>query len=365
LVIQEIYLRGWRNINLAKLDLGRKISVFFGKNGQGKSNLLEAVYTLVAFRSFRTNSLSDVIRWENEAADLEGKITLRGFDRTLKLRIVPGKRQATLDEKSVRRDSEQLSGLGVVAFSPDDLDLAKGPAAERRRYMDRIIFGIHRAYAREAVGFERALKARNKLLKEGRNETFLLGSYDDILATTGARIVFLRKALVRELDERFKRVFREIHSEKQVGIRYKTAEQFLNAETESEIRNALAQALEATQNKDKYRGFTTVGPHTDDLDIRLEARNAGKHGSQGQLRSIVMALKMAELELIAEKNAEQPVFILDDVTSELDEERRKKLLTALVTMSCQTLISVTERQNLPSLLERKDWEVKEGCFFAF
>jgi DNA replication and repair protein RecF len=364
LVIQEIHLRGWRNINFEKLVLGNKISVFFGKNGQGKSNLLEAVHTLIAFRSFRTNSLTDVIGWGKEAAELEGRFTLRDFDRSLKLKVMPGKRQATLDQKIVRRDSDQLSGMGVVAFSPDDLGLAKGPAAERRRYMDRIIFGIHRAYAHEAVGFERTLKARNKLLKERRNETFLLGSYDDVLATTGARIIFLRKALVRDLGLRFMRIFREIHSEKRVEIRYKSEEQFLHAETEGEIREALAQALEDCQTKDLNRGYTTIGPHIDDLEITLEGRNAGKHGSQGQLRSIVMALKMAELELMAEKNAEQPVFILDDVTSELDEERRSKLLTSLVTMSCQTLISVTERHNLPLLLERKDWEVKEGSFFA-
>jgi DNA replication and repair protein RecF len=336
------------------------VTVLYGRNGQGKSNLLEAAYYAVTFRSFRTNSTADLVMWGAEGADLEAGITLRGLERTLRVRLGAGKKATTLDGKGVRRDAEALEGAGVVIFGPDDLRLPKAPAAERRRALDRAVFAVHRAYYREALAFERALKARNGVLRRGKFSRDLLESYDEALALTGARIVLRRRELASSLAPRFAEAFGEIHGHLAACIRYRSHARVEAAATEDQLREALRQGLEDSRGTDQRRGFTGFGPHTDDLEMLLGDRLARDHGSQGQIRSLVLAFKFAELRHVAAGNRETPVLLLDDVASELDEERRARLFGSLSATACQTLLTVTERGLLPDLPGRVDWHVNGG-----
>ena len=336
------------------------MTVLFGQNGQGKSNLLEAAYYAITFRSFRTSSSADLLMWGAQEATVEAGLTLRGLERTLRVRLAPGKKSTTLDGKGVRRDSESLDGAGVVIFGPDDLRLPKAAAAERRRAIDRAVFAVHRGYFREALGFERALKARNGLLRRGEWSRDLLESYDETLATTGARIVLRRRELATSLAPRFREAFADIHGDLTANIRYRSDARVETAERESEIREAIRLGLEAHRAVDQRRGFTGFGPHTDDLEILLGDRLARDHGSQGQIRSLMLAFKFAELRYVEEANRETPVLLLDDVASELDEERRTRLFETISVTACQTLLTVTEAGLLPDLPGRVDWRVRGG-----
>jgi DNA replication and repair protein RecF len=360
LVIRKLDVRRWRNLDEESLPLGPRVTVLFGRNGQGKSNLLEAAYYALTFRSFRTNSSGDVMAWGSEGAEVEAAITLRGLERTLRVRVAVGKKTATLDGKTVRRDADALDGAGVVIFGPDDLRLPKGPAADRRKALDRAVFAVHRTYYREALDFERALKARNALLRRGDFRRDLLGSYDEELAKKGARVVARRRALVAALSSTFSQSFAEIHGGLEGAIHYRSDARVEAAGSEVDIEGALRAGLLAARGIDERRGFTGFGPHTDDLEILLGGRLAREHGSQGQIRSLVLALKFAELRYVEEGNREMPVLLLDDVASELDEERRAQLFATLQTTACQTLLTVTERRLLPALPGRVDWEVSEG-----
>jgi DNA replication and repair protein RecF len=322
--------------------------------------VLEAAYYAITFRSFRTTSSADLIAWGAEGAEVEATVVLRGLERTLRVRLAPGKKTATLDGKTVRRDAEALEGAGVVIFGPDDLRLPKGPAADRRRTLDRAIFAVHRTYYREALEFERALKGRNGLLRRGELRRDLLESYDEALARTGARIVVRRRTLVRAMAAGFSRSFAEIHGGVEATIRYRSEARVEAAETSADIEAALHAGLGARHETDQRRGFTGFGPHTDDLEILLGGRLARDHGSQGQLRSLVLAFKFAELAYVEAGNGEMPVLLLDDLASELDEERRARLFAALAGTACQTLLTVTERRLLPDLPGRVDWQVREG-----
>ena len=360
MLLRDLRVRGWRNLAEERLSLGERVTVLFGRNGQGKSNLLEAAYYAITFRSFRTSSIGDLVGWGREQAEIEGRITLRGLERTLRVQVAVGKKRTTLDGKAVRRDSESLEGAGVVIFGPDDLRLPKAAAAERRRALDRAVFAVHRSYFREALDFDRALKARNGLLRRGEFSRELLESYDETLARTGARMVARRRELVESLAPIVASVFGEIHGDVPARIRYRSHGQVEAAGGESEIAEALRSGLEAERGNDERRGFTGFGPQTDDLEMLLGDRPAREHGSQGQIRSLVLAFKIAELRHAEARNRETPVLLLDDVASELDQERRTRLFETISAMACQTLITVTEREDLPDLPGRADWHVSGG-----
>ena len=360
MLLRDIRVRGWRNLADEKLVLGERVTVLFGQNGQGKSNLLEAAYYALTFRSFRTSSVADLVAWDGKRAEIEARILLRGLERTIRVEVEVGKKRTTLDGKMVRRDAESLQGAGVVVFGPEDLRLPKAPAAERRRALDRAVFAVHRSYYREAIDFERALKARNGLLRRGDFSKELLESYDETLAKTGARIVVRRRELVTELAPNVTRVFREIHGDLVARIGYRSHPRIEAVDTEPAIAEALRLGLEAERGNDQRRGFTGFGPQTDDLEMLLGNRPARDHASQGQMRSLVLALKISELRHTEARNEETPLLLLDDVASELDQERRTRLFETISAMACQTLITVTEREHLPDLPERRDWHVSSG-----
>jgi DNA replication and repair protein RecF len=359
-ILRALRVWGWRNLAPVTLQPGPRATVLYGQNGQGKSNVLEAVYFVVTFRSFRTHAQDDLVRWGEKQAAVEAEITTRGLDRLLRAQIGDGRKTTLLDGKTVRRDASALEGAALVLFSPEDLRLAKAAASERRRFIDRAVFAGYRPYYREAVAFERALKSRNALLRRGGVDGMLLESYDEELATTGARIVMRRRDLVRSLSARFSAAFKRIHGEPEVSTRYRSDPMVESAVTEAEVRESLRSGFIRHRASDERRGFTGFGPQTDDLELLLGGRPARDHGSQGQLRSLVLALKIAELEHLSEALGEPPLLLLDDVASELDRERRTKLFESISALDCQTLITVTEREHLPSLPERVDWEVVQG-----
>lgn len=360
MLIKRLEVRGWRNLANEELTLGDRVTVLFGQNGQGKSNLLEAAYYVITFRSFRTSSSTEIIRWGDSKASVEADVSLRGLERELAVSLEAGRKRTMLDGKAVRRDSIALDGAGVVLFSPEDLRLPKAAAAERRRALDRAVFAIHRPYYREALDFERALKGRNGLLRQGQWSNALLESYDETLARSGARIVMRRRGIAAELAPRVRRVFAEIHGDLEAAIRYRSDDRVQESREESAVELALRKGLEAERVRDARRGFTGFGPQTDDLEMDLGGHRAREHGSQGQIRSLVLAFKIAELGYVEEKNQEPPVLLLDDVASELDRDRRTRLFETLSSMACQTLITVTEREHLPELPGRVDWRVSEG-----
>jgi len=360
MILRELRARGWRNLADVALVPGQGATILFGQNGQGKTNILEAAYTALCFRSFRTNSLSDLVGWGSQGATVEASITVGSIDRELKIQIAEGHKSTLLDSKGVRRDSAALMGVGAVLFAPEDLRLPKAAAAERRRFVDRAVFGGYRPYFREVLTFERVIKSRNALLRRGSMDTVLLASYDERLAEAGARIVMRRRETVAALMPRLAETFRRIHSSDPVSMRYASDPRVEAADSEGEVTSALRAGLEAHRETDQRRGFTGFGPQTDDVELELAGHLAREHASQGQLRSLVLALKLAELEHLRAVLGEAPLLLLDDVASELDEERRRSLFVTMTELSCQSLITVTEREHLPALPGCVDYEVIGG-----
>jgi len=362
-VIREVRAALWRNLEALVLRPSSGLTVLFGRNGQGKTNILEAISFLATLRSFRTSHARELVR-NGEApgarARLEAKVASGGLERGLEIEIADGTRVVKLDGKPVRAAAAIFGALSVVLFVPEDLFLPLAAPAVRRRYLDLAVFNVERGFYREASAFQRVLKSRNALLRTGRAAPALLETYDEELARTGARVVLRRRALVADLAPRMAALFKALHGDLEVELRYESDAQVAAAADEAAVREAVLQGLIRHRTVDERRRFTGFGPHTDDLAIRLSGRLAREHASQGQLRSLVLALKLAELANVEQRRGDAPVLLLDDVPSELDPERRSFLFEMIASLSCQTLISVADRDVIPPLARREDFLIAEG-----
>jgi DNA replication and repair protein RecF len=367
LTLRELRVRQWRNLAGVTLRPGPRATVLFGENGQGKTNLVEAVHFLTTFRSFRTNHLEDVVPWRAEVARIEGDVAVGGLERKIEVQVAGARKTARLDGKAVRRDAAGLQGVAAVLFVPEDLGLARAAPAERRRFLDRAIFAADRGYSVEAVAYDRVLRSRNAVLREAAPRAALLDTYDEELARTGATIVSRRRTLADALAPRVEALFAAVHADLGARIRYRSHASLqevgrgaVPGHAEPALQEALLAGLRSRRDLDRRRGFTGFGPHTDDLELELAGHPARDHGSQGQLRSLILALKLAELAHLEERLGEVPLLLLDDVASELDEVRRTRLFETIARLPGQTLMTVTDRDLLPTLPGRCDFEVKGG-----
>jgi DNA replication and repair protein RecF len=361
--IRELRAENWRNLQPLTLVPGERLSVLYGDNGQGKTNVIEAAYYLAVLRSFRTSHSEDLIRRGGDGAAparLRAEILHRGLERRFEIELRATGRLARLDGKAVRGTAAALGAVSVVLFVPEDLLLPRAPPATRRRFLDLAIFNIERGYYEEASAYQKVLKNRNALLKRGPADPMLLDTYDEELARTGARVVTRRRALVASLTPLFRDHFRALHSELPVSLAYVSDPDVAQADDEEAVRARLHAGLAARRGLDERRRFTGFGPHTDDLEIGLAGAPARSHASQGQLRSLVLALKLAELTNVEARLGDPPVLLLDDVPSELDPVRRGLLFDVIGQLDCQTLISVTERDIVPAQPARRDFLVRAG-----
>lgn len=364
--IRGLWAEGWRNLEPLALVPGAHLSVLFGDNGQGKTNVLEAAYYLAALRSFRTTHADDLIRRGEPAgrARLRAEVEHRGLERRFEIELGPTGRQARLDGKSVRGTAAALGAVSVVLFVPEDLLLSRAAPAARRRFLDLAIFNVERGYYVEASAFQKVLRNRNALLRQGASDPTLLDTYDEELARTGARVVMRRRALVAALEPRFADHFRALHGDLPVSLVYRSDPDVEAAPDEAGVERALVRGLSGRRALDVRRRFTGFGPHVDDLEIGFSGAPARSHASQGQLRSLMLALKLAELTHVEARLGDPPVLLLDDVPSELDPIRRALLFEVISKLDCQTLISVTEREIVPSLSDRRDFFVRAGTVVA-
>jgi DNA replication and repair protein RecF len=360
MIVRSLRAEAWRNLAPLALEPGPRATIFFGQNGQGKTNLLEATHFLCEFRSFRSKTPADLVGWGAPRARLAAETRMGGLDRRLEIELAPGRKLVRLDGKPVRRDAPTLAGLGVVLFVPEDLLLPRAAPSLRRSFLDRAAFNLDRVFYAEAVAFQKVLKNRNALLRRGLTRAALLETYDEELARTGARLVMRRRAVTAALAPRVLTLFVSLHADLPAEIAYRSDPAVEQAEGETGVRAAITAALAAHREADLRRGFTGFGPHTDDLEIRLGGRPVREHGSQGQVRSLVLALKLAELANLGEALGEPPLLLLDDVASELDQLRRRRLFETITGLPGQTFITVTDRTLIPELPGRVDFEVVSG-----
>lgn len=352
--IHAFEARDFRNLQNVLCEPHARFNVLWGDNAQGKTNLLEAIYLLGTLRSFRAGKTEEMVRFGCAQASVRARVEKLGTQRLLEVTLAAGRKQARVDGKGARA-SDYFGGFNVVLFAPEDLRLPKGPPSGRRRFLDRAVWNAQPLYLGEVQTYERVLKSRNALLRDG-GPPDLLEVYDEQLARAAVPIVSRRRALIGELEPLARGAFERVT---QIGIALS-----ISYETALDIENieySMREKLIADRRKDTARGATSSGPHTDDLELILDGKAARLHASQGQLRAIVLALKIAEIEFIRTKLNDAPVLLLDDVSSELDATRNAQLFDFLKSVPCQAFITTTHRGHVLLTEERQDFHVVAGA----
>ncbi len=355
-----------RNLAPLALEPGEHFNVFYGDNGQGKTNLLETVFVVSTLRSFRTQRLADLIQFDAEQAHIGARVERDELTRVYELVIKPRSRTVRLDGKTVRPISRYFGQFNVVLFSPEDLLIPRGSPGSRRRFLDRAVFNRRADHLVDVRDYEKTLKSRNSLLKDalttGRRDETLLSVYNEQVARLGAKITHSRLEMLDELRPHFQGAFESItQTGLHVDVLYASDWNSLSSQPSPEdLTGVLSQELKSARPIDFRRGTTSVGPHRDDIEFRLQHRSASSFASQGQLRALVLAWKTSELELLERVHGEAPILLLDDVSSELDETRNEYLFEFLRHRSNQCFITTTHPKHVLLTSNRRDFEVAGG-----
>ncbi len=346
LVVTRVGYRNFRNMETRVLEPGRGLTVLVGPNAVGKTNCIEGLQVLTCGSSFKHASPGELLRQGcgEGALSMHVEGEKRQIDVTCD--IHPSRKLFKVNGKR-RSVQGQVCDLASVLFFPDELALVKGPAAGRRDLLDGLGSQLKESYAQVAHDYRRAVYQRNTLFKEAARAgvdpgAALVEAWSASAARAGAVLFLYREALLSRLAPHIARIYAELAGGEEAEVSYESAwAGGFNAETpRPQIEDALFSQLMDNMAEQQRRCATLVGPHLDDLEFTIAHISARAFASQGQQRSLVLAVKLAQVELVAELSGQYPLFLLDDVMSELDAGRRSRLL-GLVGAGVQTIVTTT------------------------
>ena len=382
--IHALELHNFRNYESLTLSFGPGVNVLYGLNGQGKTNLLEAIYLCTAARSHRTARDTDLIHYDSEGYRV--KLTFAApldsnYQESLEIRYhqhsvpgMPGKTRERVilhDGMKLGRVADLMGLFHAVMFAPEDLQLIKDGPRERRRFLDILISQLSPLYFVDLQRLQTTLAQRNAVLKSLQKQSYQpfmrehLMTWNEQLANVSGRIINERYQICQQISNVANTFHARISQDKEdLTVRYRTRSGVRAEMAPEEIAETLLQELHDTMEDDIQRGFTTIGPQRDDIVFRLDGKDLRNYGSQGQQRTAVLALKLSELQIIHDNTGERPVLLLDDVMSELDKHRRQALVDAIT--DCQIFITCTDADQVAQDLQRESrnsirfFEVRQG-----
>lgn len=326
MLIERLSIRNFRSYDELDVDLSEGTVVFLGRNGVGKSNLLEAIGYAANLESFRGAPTDAMIARGSDTAVVRGSFRVDGREILVEAELSrSGRNRVLVNRQRPARTSDLLNWLPLTVFAPTDLEIVKGGPSLRRSMVDRLLSSLDHRNAVIRSDFERSLRQRNALLKSTRGKlddaaALTLEVWDAKLVEAGEELTGLRRGMVEQMAPVVEQAYRDISS---------TAVDVRLGYSSAWIGHGLAEALVRSRDDDLRRGVTLVGPHRDDVSIDLDGMPARTHASQGEQRTLTLALRLASHRMLAERNGHPPLLLLDDVFSELDEDRSTALLAAL------------------------------------
>lgn len=351
----------FRNYQQQAIFFDKNISIFIfsGQNAQGKTNALEAIYYAALSKSHRTNTDAELLQWNENFGRVKLFFTRKDVENLAEFHFEKNKRRKLFMNGHETTTKNFIGNFHAVLFSPEDLFLIKGSPDKRRRFLDMELSQISRTYYHDLQLYQRALKQRNELLKNCKqNETSmstvkdLLEPWTHELIQAAERIILRRKNFLQNLNELAKDIHQKIsHGKENLIISYEIHR--FDGESEKNFSQWLCENLEKRLSLDLLRGSTSLGPHRDDILFSLNGIDLRTFGSQGQQRTGVLSLKLSELKYFLQETGEYPVLLLDDVMSELDKTRRTQLLDFIAKEKIQTILTTTDidddiKQSLPN-----------------
>lgn len=353
--IRKLVLKNFRNIAQQEICFSDGVNILTGDNAQGKTNIIEALWLFSAFKSFRTTNEKDFIQYGSDFARLDLTFEKEGRTSEGVLKYYTEKRREIFLNGIRRKPGEMLGTVLHVMFFPEHLNLIKEGPEERRKFIDFAVCQLYPYYFTMLSSYNKTLFQRNHVLKsEDPSMKKTLDVWDEKLATLGAKVYGTRRKYIRLLEENARPVTDEISGGKEtLSLVYRS---FTEAIEETEAKAEMKKLLEQQKDRDLLSGFTGVGPHKDNLDILLNGRLARLFGSQGQQRSAVMAMKLAETEIIRDVYGEAPVLLFDDVFSELDRSRKEYIVSCIRDKQ----VIVTSCEEMSDLGNAKVFDVRSG-----
>ena len=331
--INEVKINNFRNYEKTEIKLNKNINIFYGENAQGKTNIIEAIYLSSIGKSFRTNKDSELIKFNEENCKVE--INYEKSDRSGNIIVEIGnKKNIYINKIRIKKLSDFLGNINVVIFTPDDINILKGGPENRRKFLDVMISQLRPKYMHIYSMYKKTLEERNAYLKNAENiKDDFLEIYDEKLAEYGCEIYNYRKEFIEKLKKKIKNIHNNITNNKEnIEINY-----ISNCENKEEY----LKLLKERKKLDIIKGYTTKGIHRDDFSVLINGLPVNIYGSQGQHRSAVLSLKISELQVIYDEIGENPILLLDDFMSELDEIRRKNFLENI--NDTQIIITCTDK----------------------
>lgn len=344
--LKTLKIKNFRNYQATEIDFHPGLNIFLGQNAQGKTNILEAIYFLALTRSHRTRTDKDLIHFQEKKLLVSGIVERQAGKITLDIELTPKGRITKINHLKQGKLSDYIGAVNVVLFAPEDLQLIKGAPALRRKFIDIELGQIKPIYLADLSSYNHVLKQRNAYLKANDkiDETFL-SVLDEQLVDFGCRVMQHRLDFIKKLEEFAQESHSDISQKKErLTIKYLSSVPFPSLD---ELENSFRNSLLISRKRDLFKKNTGVGPHRDDISFFINEMDAS-FGSQGQHRSVVLSLKLAEIKLIESLTKETPILLLDDVMSELDNMRQLKLLET-ISQNIQTFITTTSLDHLQNL----------------
>lgn len=349
--LTDLKIRRFRNIDALEWSPPEGVSLVYGENGQGKTNLLEAIHVALLGRSFRTRRDDELIPWNGKSREEDVTVLEAAIDRAVgarrqKIALSRAGKRVFIEGAMIDRLADLWGGAAIVTFSPEDVDLFRDAPARRRRWIDQSLCQTSRVFLDELTRYHQALKQTNAVLKRGgRDSRAEAEAFYPILAKSGASIMTIRARFLDELGDASAPLFNELGGEAELEIRYDPAFKIEDGMDEHAIAELVSTRLRETHSESERLGMVAAGPHRDDLRARLGGHDLSRFGSQGQHRLAALTLKLAAAREFERGLGEPPILLLDDFGSELDARRRTSVLGSL-RGRMQTFVTSTQRDDL-------------------
>ena len=348
--IKKIEIQNFRNISDIGLEFDKEINVICGENAQGKTNIIEALWLFSGAKSFRNTKDTEFIKFGQSRAKIYTEFNMLGVENSAQI-VFDDKKTAFLNEKKLPNTSSLAGKFNAVVFSPTDLTLVTDGPDKRRRFIDTAIGQLYPNYIEILRSFSRAVMQRNKIIKEYRYDktlSVMLDVFEAEIVEMGNKIINYRKKYISVLNNYVSKIYNGISCGKEnIEIFYISKNEVLDNEI-----------LKFSRENDMFNSTTSVGPHRDDINFNINDISARSFGSQGQKRSVALSLKLAGAEVIKEITGEYPICLLDDVMSELDENRQNYILNNI--RNCQSFITCCDTSNIKNLKEGKIIKIRNG-----
>lgn len=335
--VNEIILKNFRNHSNSKFLLGNNLTILSGLNGAGKTNIIEAIQLVTEGYSFRNPTWGDVVSWGNDECYIQLLATDEKRVREVELNISSGRRHYVVNGKKVRSANDIIGQIPIVLFTPNDLNMVKNGSEKRRDEIDSLGSQLSKNYALIKSEYQKIVSQRNRLIKEGITHGPLFDAWSEQLLVVGASLYKHRRNLFNRLGGVVDNRYKGLSNGATLSTQY-VSSVIIPGDSSKTYEQLFKEQLQKVAKEEVARGYTLVGPHRDDIMFLIDGKDARHFGSQGQQRTVALAWKLAEVNIVHEITGYNPLLLLDDVMSELDENKRKALMR-VIGSGIQTIIT--------------------------